>query len=386
MEAAEASGSDGPRRRPRRVLHVQKVAGIGGSERHLLTLLPALQRNGVEVRMVALATGRALDFTGALRARGVDTAVVPAGADASPRVVGGLVREIRRFAPDLVHTHLIHADTHGQLAAWLARVPGVSSIHSTHRFYARQPWRTPARLAGRLACRTIAISDHVARFVTRIGLARPERVRVVPYGIEAGGWTLSDDERRRARATFGLAPDAFVVGMAARLIPYKGHALLLEAAARLAPAMPQLRVLIAGEGPQRVQLERVAARLPAGLVRFLGFVPNVPAFMNACDVLAFLTMPELSEGFGLAALEGMAARRPVVVTRVGPLPDVVADREAGLVVDPRSPDELARALAALAEDPVLRVRLADGGRIRARGTFGLAAMVDRTLDVYREVV
>ncbi len=383
---AVGTSDDGPQRRPLRVLHVQKVAGIGGSERHLLTLLPALGRAGVDVRMVALATGRALDFTRALAARGVDTFHVPAGADVSPRVVRGLVREIRRFAPDLIHTHLIHADTHGQLAAWLTRVPGVSSIHSAHRFYARQPWRTPARLAGRLARRTIAISEHVANYVTRLGLARPERVRVVPYGIEAGGWSMSDAERTRARTAFGLSPDEFAVGMAARLIPHKGHELLLDAAARLAPILPRLRILIAGDGPERARLERDAARLPGGLVRFLGFVPDMPGFMNACDVLAFLTMPELSEGFGLAALEGMAAGCPVVVPRVGPLPEVVVDREAGLVVEPRSAEDLARALSALASEPSLRARLAAGGRVRARQTFGLAAMVDRTLDVYREVV
>jgi glycosyltransferase involved in cell wall biosynthesis len=376
----------GAGRGPLRVLHVQKVAGISGSERHLLTLLPALARAGVQVRMVVLAAGAAADFTRALVARGVGVTVVPAGPDASPRVLRRLVREIRAFRPDVVHTHLIHADTHGQVAAWLAGVPGVSSAHSAHRFYAQLPYRTPARVAGRLARRTIAISTHVADYVTRLGLAPADRVRVVPYGVEADRWPMSATGRAQARATFAVEPDAFVVGIAARLIPHKGHALLLDAVRVLAAELPRLRVLIAGDGPLRRDVARAAAALPPGVVRLLGFVGDVRAFMNACDVLAFLTMPELNEGFGLAALEGMAAGCPVVVTRVGPLPDVVADGRAGLVVDPRSREELVRALAALAGDAGLRARLAAAARERARRTFGVDAMVDRTVDVYREVV
>ena len=98
---------------------------------------------------------------------------------------------------------------------------------------------------------------------------------------------------------------------------------------------PHLRLLIAGDGPLRAELERRAGAL--GDVRFLGFVADVGAFMNACDIVAFPTQPELSEGFGLAALEAMAAARPVIATAVGSLPEVVRRRRPGFWSIPPAP-------------------------------------------------
>ena len=146
-----------------RVLHVQKVNGIGGSERHLLSLLPGLLDAGLEVRMCVLGSDGARDFVSRLDERGVPRSLISAGPDLNPMLIGSLWRELRAYRPDLVHTHLIHADVHGQLAARLARIPAVSSVHGTHDFYGRQPYRSAATIAGRSARLTIAISDHVQR-------------------------------------------------------------------------------------------------------------------------------------------------------------------------------------------------------------------------------
>lgn len=371
--------------RPLRVLHVQKVAGIGGAERHLLSLLPRLGDRGVEVRMVVLATREAHRFVEPLRAAGVSVGTIPAGPDLNPFVVRALGRAIAAFRPDVVHTHLIHADTHGQVAARLAGVPGVSSIHGTHRFYTRPPYRSAARVAGRLARRTIAISEHVGRFLRTRRLAPPERIRVVPYGIDVDAWAPPHD-RTAARARLGIGPGQVALGFASRLIPHKGHDFLLSALERGHERLPHLRVLIAGDGPLRQPLEaRSAARLPAGVVRFLGFVEDVRPLVHACDTMAFLTMPALSEGFGLAALEAMAAGRPVLVTAVGALPEIVIDGETGIAVRPGEVADLADALVRVASDAALRARLGRGGRRRAAREFGLEGMIERTLAVYREV-
>ena len=215
-----------------RVLHVQKVSGIGGSERHLLSLLPALGEAGVEVRMCVAATGRARDFTQSLQELGISHAVIPAGRDVSPPLVAALWREIRAFRPDLVHTHLIHADLHGQLAAQLAGVTGVSSVHGTHDFYEREPYRSLARLAGHRAKLTIAISEHVQRFIESVGISRRGAVRMVHYGIDSSGWLATEGERDAARGELGLDRESIAVGVASRLVPHKGHSLLLEAHAR----------------------------------------------------------------------------------------------------------------------------------------------------------
>jgi glycosyltransferase involved in cell wall biosynthesis len=335
--------------------------------------------------MCVAATGRAADFTGRLRELGIDHSVVPAGRDFSPPLVARLWREIRAFEPDLVHTHLIHADLHGQLAAQLAGTTGVSSVHSAPAFYTREPYRSAARVMGRRIRLTIAISEHVRRFVESVGLRRPEAVRMIHYGIDASGWLAGDAERSATRTRLELDSDDVAIGIASRLIPHKGHAMLLEAHAQASRERPELRLLVAGDGPLRTELERQAAPL-GGTVRFLGFVDDVRSFMAACDALAFPSQPVIGEGFGLAALEGMAAGRPIVATSTCSLPELVVAGETGFLVDPESSDELAAALVKLAERPDLRAKMGEAGHHRAREAFSLERMVERTVALYRDAL
>ncbi len=154
-----------------RVLHVQRAKGVSGSERHLLSLLPALESVGVKSRMCVLSTGDGPRFVAELADAGIDVTVRAAGGDLNAKLVPELVSEIRAFRPDVVHTHLFHADVVGQVAAQVARVRGVSSVHSTDDFYRREPYRSVGRAVSRLARRRIAISEHVARFLREERLA-----------------------------------------------------------------------------------------------------------------------------------------------------------------------------------------------------------------------
>jgi glycosyltransferase involved in cell wall biosynthesis len=368
-----------------RVLHVSKVKGIGGSERHLLDLLPGLDRRGIDVRMVILAASGAEAFTTALERRGVSKVVVPVGRDVDPRLVGALRSDIKAFRPDLVHTHLIHADTYGQFAAASLNIPGVSSVHSTHAFYRREPYRSVARLVGRRARRVIAISQYCGEYLMRNRIVPRAKLAVIPYGVDAGEWRLTDDERVAARTRLRVPATAFVAGMASRMIPGKGHDLALAAVRSLDDVIPGLRLLLAGDGELRGRLEIDAAAVPGGVVRILGFVDDMRGFMASCDCLLFLTDPRLGEGFGLAALEAMAAGLPVVATHVASLPEIVGP-DAGILVPPGSVEAVVVALRRLASDTEMRRAMGQLGTVRATECFDLASMVERTADVYREAL
>jgi glycosyltransferase involved in cell wall biosynthesis len=368
------------------VLHVQRAKGVSGSERHLLTLLPALGRLGVETRMCVLETGDGHRFVEELRSAGVDATARAGGGDVNVKLVPELVSEIRAFRPDVVHTHLLHADLVGQLAAQVARVRGVSSVHATPDFYRREPYRSLGRVVSRLARRRIAISEHVARFLREVRLAPPERIRVVHYGLDAEAWAREAPSREAARAEFDIADEDFVVGIAARLIDGKGHATLIDAVGQaIQQGVPAL-LLIAGAGEERERLERLAAEhCPPGRVRFLGFVTGVERFLTACDLVAFPTDGH-GEGFGLTALEAMATSRPVVATRFASLPEVVEDGVSGLLVAPRAADELRTAIVNLAVDQPRRISMGEAGYERARKVFALDRMANATLAVYDEVL
>jgi glycosyltransferase involved in cell wall biosynthesis len=368
-----------------RVTHIVKAAGIGGCERHLLDLLPALGDRGVDADLVVLVAPGGDRFAAAARARGIRVRRIYAGLDADPRTVAHCAQALRLLPTDLVHTHLIHADVHGQLAARIGRVRAVSTIHSTHAFYRREPVRSAARVAGRLARRTIAISAFAADYVREVRLAPRERVRVVPYGVDV---TVFDDDasrRARARAEFGVRDGDVAVLAASRLITGKGHDLLIDACRQVTRTLPHVRLLIAGEGPLREQL--LARASAAGEnVRFLGFVDDVPGLFAAADIVAFTTQPALGEGFGLAALEAHAAARPVVATAVASLPEIVVDCKTGVLVEPGDVGALARAIEVLAANDSTRQRLGHAGRRRAAESFSLDAMAERTIEVYEEAL
>ena len=172
-----------------------------------------------------------------------------------------------------------------------------------------------------------------------------------------------------------------------RLISGKGHDRLVRAVARAARVHPGIRLLVVGDGPMREDLAAlVRAADVSAIVEIVGFVDDVRPYIDACDVVVVPTESTLGEGFGLTALEAMAAAKPVVVTAVGSLPEVVVDGSTGVVVEPSSTSALADAIVALAGDRARGSALGVAGRVRAQQDYGLDRMVDETVGVYEEVV
>jgi glycosyltransferase involved in cell wall biosynthesis len=341
-----------------KVLHVHRIGGIGGSERHLLTLLPALAERGVDVRFLGLDdTSRAPDpFYEALS---VPFERLPAPRDLDSRLALH-VRQATRGV-DLVHTHLVHADVYGAIGARVL----VSTKHNDDPFRAGV-FRYVERALARRASRIIAITHALARFqVERVGLPR-EKVEVIHYGMDeipaAWGANPADD----------IPQDAPLLLAVCRLEPQKG----VDVAIRALREIPKAQLVVLGEGPQRAELERLAD----DRVHLLGRVPDVAAWLRRADVLVH---PVRWEGFGLALLEAMLASLPVVASRVSSIPEIVVDDETGLLVEPDDDAALAAALNRVLEDPQ---GYGAAGQARARQEFSVARMADRTLALYESVL
>ena len=355
------------------VLHVQKVAGISGSEAHLLQLLPDLRARGWDARFLMLHEDEpgAWEFAHELEERGVPLDAVRLRADVDPLAFGEVAAHLSRRQPRILHTHLVHADVYGQLAGTMTRVPlRLSTKHGFNEFREGRFFGLADRTVGSLAHVHIAISQGLAHYLAETEGFDEERFVVVHYGISA---------RDGASPYSGTEPRLLCVG---RLIPIKGHLVLLRALARARLRVPGLMLDIAGRGPLEPSLKAFARELGIeDAVRFLGFVAPVE---RAIEDAAIIVVPSLGEGFGMVALEAMERARPVIASAVGGLPEIVADGETGVVVPPADADALAEAMVVLAGDLERSAAMGLTGRKRALAEFTPERSAERIEELYRD--
>ena len=353
------------------VLHVQKVAGISGSEAHLLQLLPDLRDLGWDVRFLMLHEDEpgAWEFAQELRNRGVPLDDIRLRADVDPLAFGEVAAYLARVRPRILHTHLVHADVYGQLAGTATRVPlRLSTKHGFNEFREGRFFAAADRSVGSLAHVHIAISQGLARYLAETEGFAEDGFEIVHYGIAA---------RSGVTAFTGSSPRLLCVG---RLIPIKGHLVLLRALAQARARVPGVTLAVAGRGPLEPALRTYAReRGLEGAVDFLGFVSPV---QRAIEDSSIVVVPSLGEGFGMVALEAMERARPVVASSVGGLPEIVADGETGIVVPPADAEALTEAIVALAGDLERAAEMGRRGRERVVRAFPPARSAARVVELY----
>ena len=350
------------------VLHLQKVAGISGSEAHLLSLLPRLKERGWDIRFMMLHEHEpgAWDFARELRARGIPLDAIPLAADVDPVAFLRLAGYLARRRPTILHTHLVHADVYGQVTGALTGIPvRVSTKHGFNEFRENRSFALGDRAIASLAHRHIAISRGLARYLEEVEGFDGATFEIVHYGIEPDG---------AARSYSADVPRLLCVG---RLIPIKGHIVLLRAFAEARKHVPSLRLDIAGLGPLEPALRALAKELEVeDAVRFLGYVAPI---QRAVEESAIVVVPSMGEGFGMVALEAMERARPVIAAEIGGLGELVEDGVTGYLVAPGEADPLAEAIIRLAGNLSLAAEMGEAGRRRALKQF----LQDRTELLYK---
>jgi glycosyltransferase involved in cell wall biosynthesis len=358
-----------------RILHLHKITGISGSERHLLLLLPALRERGVDARFLGLDVPGtdAARFYSELAAVGVPFDQVRCTFDVNPRMAVEVVRAVRRSKPDMLHSHLVHADVYGSIASGTTRVPLVSSRHNDDR-YLLGPFRYIDRAFAARARRIVAISEAVRAFLERAGFPRSKLV-TVRYGLD----TLPSAASEVTPHELGVRPDVPLLLAIGRLIPQKDHATLLRAFAAVRAVHPEAVLAILGAGPLEADTRRLVSDLRLDDAVLLPGRIETRDWLERADVFVHTSR---WEGFGIVLLEAMIAGLPVVATRVSAVPEVVADGLTGVLVEPGDVAGLSTALSHLLDDPDHARELGRAGRARARAEFSIANMIDGTLRVY----
>ena len=236
------------------------------------------------------------------------------------------------------------------------------------------------RWAATFTDRIIGLTDQEIRDNLDRRIGRPEQFVTIPSGIDLKRFEGKEREAVDVKASLGLSPSSRLIGSVGRLDPVKGHTYLLDAFAVLAPRFSDLHLALVGDGELFPELRCRAQQ--AGLtdrVLFLEWREDVPDLLLAFDLFVF---PSLSEGMGRGLVEAMAAGLPIVATRVCSIPEVLAEGEAGCLVEPANSLALARGIETLLLDPELRSRLAKAARERAKG-YSVVTMLQKIEAVYQ---
>ena len=354
------------------VLHLAKVAGISGSEAHLLSLLPALVERDWDIRFLMLHEHEpgAWQFARALTDQGVKLDAIPLGQDVDPLAFVRLCGYLAKKRPTILHTHLVHADVYGQLAGTLMRVPvRVSTKHGFNEFREGRGFAFADRTIASLSHLHIAISRGLARYLKDTEGFAEESFEIVHYGIRPGAEPTPYN---------GGEPRLLCVG---RLIPIKGHLVLLRAVRDARRELPGLQLEIAGRGPLEPALRAYAREL--GIEDAVHFLGQVNPIQGAIERTAITVVPSLGEGFGMVALEAMERARPVIAASIGGLGELVEDGKTGLLVAPGESEPLTRAIVELASNPERAREMGFAGRRRALDRFLEDRCTDRTELLYR---
>jgi L-malate glycosyltransferase len=358
--------------------------GMGGAEKEVVLLAAGLSDLGVEVEVLTMYGGgpreRELRDAG-IPVRHLNFSAISHGWRAVPHNVAKfwrLLQYLRQIRPEVLHCHLFPTCVIGLPAARLARVPILVASQHTPQAILHVPnqrlrlARTLEKASLRRADCVIAVSGSIAGEMRNDHSISPDKIEVILNALPDAAYASVPPAH--------MDSDQPVVLCVANLYPYKGHRYLLDACARLAAREVRCTLVLIGDGPELPHLRRQAHRLGID-VRFLGTRRDVRAWLERADVVA---QPSLAEALGISVMEAMAARRPIVASRVGGMPELLAGR--GLLVPPGDAELLADALQQLLADHELAGRLADDAQRWAQSQLRLDGMVSQHAKLYQRLL
>ena len=376
------------------ILFVVGTLEVGGTERHLAAIAPALVKRGWSISLYSIAGSGALRAE--MQGKGVNVFVPPFEAGHAPRIArlpqlmlagGDLLKRMRTLKPQIVHFFLPAAYLVGAPAAIFADIPvRIMSRRSLNVYQRGYPF--VQRIERRLHRKMTAIlgnSRSVVRELSELEGVPANRLGLIYNGIDIARFTDAGTPAA-TRARLGLGPQTLTLVMVGNLIPYKGHSDLITALGLASAKLPHdWRLLVVGRD------EGIASALRAQAtelriddkISFLDVRNDVPEILNACDIGVLCSH---QEGFSNAVLEGMAAGLPMIVTNVGGNAEAVLDGETGIVVPPRDPEHLAAAIIRLADNPSLRTSFGSAARCRMAEHFALERSIDDYDALYRALL
>lgn len=367
-----------------KIIHLISGGDVGGAKTHVHSLLAGLKETD-GILLVCFMNG---PFAEEAKALGIPTQVM---TERTHKVVRLLAEQIRREGFQIIHCHGSRANLIGSLLKKRLHLPTISTVHSDpHLDYLGRPFaRATYGVINAVALRKmdyhVAVSDSMRQLLIGRGFD-PNRIFTIYNGVEFSGRSEPQGDRRAFLRSIGweVPEDAVVVGIAARLHPVKDIPTLLRGFAEAYGTQKQLRLLIAGDGPDRDALEALAKELGiAEVTCFAGWITDMRSFYRSLDVN---TLTSRSETFPYAITEGAREHLPTVASRVGGIPAIIRPGETGFLFEPGDHKALGRHLAALAASQELRKKLGDALYNKANEEFSAEATRRTQQEIYRRIL
>lgn len=367
------------------VFEIIADSSLTGAPRHLLTLLSGINRHKFVVSVIC-PPGPLVTEIKKLK---FPVFQVPMSGRADINAVNAVKKLLRKYDPDIVHTHGQRAGLIGRLAARDLPIKKVHTEHTyTYQFRLANPllhWGhlNATKVLDRWTDQVIAVSNAVKKFMIETQLTKPNKVITIYNGISPKSAKIAEPDVEKFRHKFGLTKTDIVIGTVGSLNPAKDTATLVQAFARVADKWLKAKLVIIGTGPLKRELTNLVKKLKLeDKVIFAGVVDDILPALNAFNLFV---LPSLSEAFGLTLLEAMKAEVPIVASRVGGIPEIITNKLNGILVEPKQPKKLAAAILNLINDKRLQRKLV-GNYPTTLKKFSDSTMVRAVEQIYSRLI
>lgn len=363
-----------------KVLHLFATLPVGGAEDLLASIVCGLDPARFAPEVACLGAPGPVGEELGRQGRLVSALHLDLKRDSFFKIVLKVRTLLKSRQPQILHTHLYHPNLYGRLASLGLGLPGV--VASIHNAYTRVKFHRclANNLLGRLTDRVLVSSTRVYQDVRRYDRLPAKKIMLLPYGIRLTDLDLPLT-KAAAKAELGLA--GFCLGTIGRLEEQKGQEFLLAAVPEIKQHIPDVQVILVGDGRLKAKLAEQARSLGiAEVVHFLGTRRDLPRLYRAMDLFV---LPSLWEGLPLVLLKAMAAGLPVIATRVSGAEDIIDDGRNGRLIPPGQPDALARAVLELQARPELWPVWGDQARETILAHHSLEAMLAQLQSLYEEL-
>jgi glycosyltransferase involved in cell wall biosynthesis len=375
-----------------KILFIQKMAGVAGSEHYYLNILPALREKGNELAFLVIE-GRGAEkndeFVECLVRERIFVKRIKTHMTTNPRVIYAIAKFIKTGRYDIVQSNLIHADVWTSLVKLLL-VRNMTLISAKHGY--DEPFQVAHGLnpdfirpsvysaltwwAARYADRVLFISEGLRRLHVEGRLVSSRKCTVIPYGVTFAEPAVSQVDRLR----FG-DPQLAVV---ARLVPFKQHELIIEAMPRIRAQFPNVKLVCVGSGPEEQHLKSLSTDIGVGgNIVWAGYKSNSREYMEASDILV---VPSASEGFGLVILEAWSKKKAVVAFDVPAPNEIITDNIDGVLVKPFDKYALADGVLKLLRNPATLEAMGRAGYEKYKSRYTLETMAQSTQELYQRAI